>query len=141
MMKYTINTPKCIEKRFKYFGVFLNTSIYHKNTLLCFNIHMYIFQIHNSTFQKTYILLTYITIPLLYSNILPYTSIYIETILKPPYSAFFSLFCIFLSCYYTNFPKLSWRLIIPPRCRWLAMTSLLESKNQAYSTNSIHLIG
>jgi hypothetical protein len=43
-----------------------------KNTLLCFNIHTYTFQIHNSTFQKPYILLTYITIPLLYSNILPY---------------------------------------------------------------------
>jgi hypothetical protein len=28
-MKYTINTSKCIEKRFKYFGIFLNTSIYH----------------------------------------------------------------------------------------------------------------
>jgi hypothetical protein len=47
-----------------------------KNTLLCFNIHMYTFQIHNNTFQKPYIFLTYITIPLLYSNILPYTSIY-----------------------------------------------------------------
>jgi hypothetical protein len=33
-----------------------------KNTLLCFNIHTCTFQIHNRTFQKPYILLTYITI-------------------------------------------------------------------------------
>jgi hypothetical protein len=58
-----------------------------KNTLLCFNIHTYTFQIHNSTFQKPYILLTYITIPLLCSNILPYTSIYVEIVMRPFYSA------------------------------------------------------
>jgi hypothetical protein len=51
-----------------------------KNTFLCFNIHTYTFQIYYSIFQKPYILLTYITIPFLYSNILPYTSIYIETV-------------------------------------------------------------
>jgi hypothetical protein len=34
-----------------------------KNAFLCFNTHTY-------TFQKPYILLTYIIIPLLYSNVL-----------------------------------------------------------------------
>jgi hypothetical protein len=58
-----------------------------KNTLLCFNIHTYTFQIHYNSFQKPYIFWTYITIPLLYSNILPYTSIYVEIDLKPLYSA------------------------------------------------------
>jgi hypothetical protein len=62
-----------------------------KNTFLCFNILMYTFQIHYSTFQKSYILLTYIAIPLLYSNILPYTSIFVETIMRPLYSAPLSL--------------------------------------------------
>jgi hypothetical protein len=57
-----------------------------KNKFLCFNIHTYTFQIHYNTFQKPIMLLTYVTIPLLYSNILPYTSIYIETNLKPLYS-------------------------------------------------------
>jgi hypothetical protein len=65
------------------------------------NIHTYTFQIHNNTFQKPYILLTYITIPLLYSNILPYTSIYIETIMRPLYSAPFCLVTntIFQKCH------------------------------------------
>jgi hypothetical protein len=45
-----------------------------KNTFLYFNIHTYTFQIHYNTFQKPYMLLTYIIIPLLYSNILLYTS-------------------------------------------------------------------
>jgi hypothetical protein len=65
---------------------------------------MYTFQIHSSTFQKPYILFTYITIPLLYSNILPYTSIYVETVLKPPYFAFFRLITtlIFQNCHGTS---------------------------------------
>jgi hypothetical protein len=42
-----------------------------------------------------------------------------------------------LSLHYS--PKLSWHLIILPRCYALAMTFLSESKNQAYSTNFIHL--
>jgi hypothetical protein len=68
--------------------------------LLCFNIHTYTFQIHNSTFQKPYILLTYITIPLLYSNILPYTSIYVEIVMRPFYSVPFCLVTntIFQNC-------------------------------------------
>jgi hypothetical protein len=130
--KYTQNALKKVSNTLVSFKIHLFIT---KNTLLCFNIHTYTFQIHNSTFQKPYILLTYITIPLPYSNILLYTSIYIWNCLKT------SLFRIFLSCYYTNFPKLLWCLIIPPRCRWHAMTFLLESKNQAYSTNPIHLIG
>jgi hypothetical protein len=70
-------------------------------------------------------------------TILQYTSIYIHirwNYLKT------SLFRTFLSCYHTISPKLSWRLIILPRCHALAMTSLLESKNQTYSKNPIHLI-
>jgi hypothetical protein len=132
MMKYTINThPNALKKDSNTLVSFKIHLFITKKTSLCFNIHTYTFQIHNSTFQKSYILLTYITT-------LQYTSIYIHirwNCLKT------SLFCILLSCYYTNFPKLSWRLIIPPRCRWHAMTFLLESKNQAYSTNPIHLIG
>ena len=58
-----------------------------KNSFLCFNIHTYTFQIHYSTYQKPYILMTNITISLLYSDILPYTSIYIEIVMKPLYSA------------------------------------------------------
>jgi hypothetical protein len=42
--------------------------------------------IHTCTFQKPYILLTYITISILYSNILPYTSIDVETVMRPLYS-------------------------------------------------------
>jgi hypothetical protein len=57
------------------------------NTLVLFKIHLYTFQICYRTFQKPYKYLTYITIPLLYSNILPYTSIYVEIVLKPLYSA------------------------------------------------------
>jgi hypothetical protein len=64
-----------------------------------FNIHTCTFQIHNSTFQKPYILLTNITIPLLYSNILPYTSIYIETVMKPLYSA---PFCLVINTIFQN---------------------------------------
>jgi hypothetical protein len=93
--KYTINTAKCIKKRFKYYGVFLFTI---KNTFLCFNIHTHTFQIH--------VFLTHITISLLYSNILPYTSIYVETVMKP------HLFV--LSLHY--FSKLSWCFIILPKC-------------------------
>jgi hypothetical protein len=48
--------------------------------------------------------LTYITIPLLYSNILPYTSIYVETVLKPPYSTFFRLVTILI---FQNYPGAS----------------------------------
>jgi hypothetical protein len=90
-MKHTTNTPECIKKTFKYFGIFSNTSIYLKNSFFYFNIHTYNFQIHYSTFQKPYIILTYITIPLLYSNILPYTSIYVEIVMKPIYSALLCL--------------------------------------------------
>jgi hypothetical protein len=57
-----------------------------KNTFLCFNIHTYTFQIYYNTFQKPYILLTCIIIPILYFNILPYPSIYVETNLKALYS-------------------------------------------------------
>jgi hypothetical protein len=44
--------------------------------------------------------LTYFWHTLLYSNILPYTSIYVEIVLKPPYSAFFLLVTtlIFRNC-------------------------------------------
>jgi hypothetical protein len=98
-MKYTINTPKCIENTFKYFGVLKVHLFTIKNTFLCFNIHTYTFQIHYNTFQKPYILLTYITIRLLYSNILPYTSIYVETVLKPLYSA---LLCLVTTLFFKN---------------------------------------
>jgi hypothetical protein len=43
-----------------------------------------------------------------------------------------------LSLHY--FFKLSWRLIILPKCCTLAMTCLLESKNEAYSMNPINVI-
>jgi hypothetical protein len=73
-------------------GVKINLSTI-KNAFSCFNIHTYTFQIHYNTFQihyntfqKPYMFLTYITIPLLYSNILPYTSIYVESDLKPLHS-------------------------------------------------------
>jgi hypothetical protein len=65
--------------------------------ILGVNIHMYTFQIHYSTFQKSYILLTYTTIPLLDFNILLYTSIYIEFVLKSLYSAPFCLVTILFS--------------------------------------------
>jgi hypothetical protein len=84
-MKYTINAPKCIEKDSNTLVSFKIHLFTIKNTFLCSNIHMYTFQIHYNTFQKPYILLTYITIPLLYSNILPYTSTYVEIDLKPLY--------------------------------------------------------
>jgi hypothetical protein len=68
--------------------VFLKIHLFTiKNTFLCFNIHTYPFQIHYNTFQKPYISLTYIIIPLIYSNILSYTSIQDEHVLKPLYSA------------------------------------------------------
>jgi hypothetical protein len=95
-----------------------------KNTLLCFNIHTYTFQIHNSTFQKPYILLTYITIPLLYSNILPYTYIYVETLLKPPYSTFFRLVTtlIFQNCpgaslFYQDVDGMPWHFCWNPKIK------------------------
>jgi hypothetical protein len=77
------------------------------NAFLCFKIHSYTFQIHYSTFQKPYILLTYVTIPLPYSNIhiLPYT-------LKLSWNlSILYFFVLFL--YY--FSKLLWRLIILPK--------------------------
>jgi hypothetical protein len=87
-MKYTINTSKCSLKKLSIilvsFKIHLSTI---KNTFLCFNIHMYTFQICCDIFQKPYILLTYITILLLYCNVLPYASIYVGTVLKPLYSA------------------------------------------------------
>jgi hypothetical protein len=75
-----------------------------KNTLLCFNIHAYTFQIHYGTFQKPYIFLTYITIPLLYSNILPYTSIYVKPVMRPFYSA---AFCLITNTIFQNYPSSS----------------------------------
>jgi hypothetical protein len=93
-----------------------------KNTFLCFNIHKYTFQIHYNTFQKPYILLTYITIPLLYSNILLYTSIYIETIMKPLYYAPLCLVTktIFQNChgtllFYQNVLHLPWHVYWNPK--------------------------
>jgi hypothetical protein len=134
-MKYTINTPKCIENTFNYFGVFkIHLSII-KSTFLCFNIHTHTFQIHNNTFQKPYILLTYIQ----YHYYTP-ISFYIH-----PYTL-----------------KLSWDLSIP-HLFVLSLTQFFKivmaphystkmsctchdiivgiQKNQAYSMNSIHLIG
>jgi hypothetical protein len=112
--KYTQNASKKDSNTLVPFKIHL---FIIKNTLLCLNIHMYIFQIHNSTFQKPYILLTYITIPLLYSNILPYTSIYIETIMRPLYSAPFCLVTntIFQNCpgaslFYQDVDGLPWHL-------------------------------
>jgi hypothetical protein len=96
-----------------------------------------------------YILLPskYITMP---SKSLHTFDLYHNTIIKLQYPSIYIhicwnclqifLFCTFLFCHYTISPKLSWRLIILPRCHALGMTSLLESKNQAYSTNPIHLI-
>jgi hypothetical protein len=56
---------------------------------------------------------------------------YVETILKPLYS-------VLLYHVTTLFSKLSWHLIILIA---LAMTCLLDSKNEAYSMNPIKLIG
>ena len=89
-----------------------------KNTFLCFNINMYTFQIHYSTFHKPYILMAYTTIPLLYSNIFPYTSIYVETNLKLLYFALLCLvtfYIIFQSCHgasllYKNVLHLPWHV-------------------------------
>jgi hypothetical protein len=103
--KYTqilSNTLKCTISALNYIGIHYqlkkdsNTLVSFKihlfiikNTLLCFNIHTCTFQIR--TFQKPYIFLTYITISILYSNIFPYTSIYVETVMRPLYSTPFCL--------------------------------------------------
>jgi hypothetical protein len=114
-MKYIINTSKCIEKNSNTLVSFRIHLFIIKNTLLCFNIHTYTFQIHNNTFQKPYILLIYITIPLLYSNILPYTSIYIETVMRPFYSTPFCLItntifqnCLGASLFYQDVDGMPW---------------------------------
>jgi hypothetical protein len=124
MMKYTINTPKCIEKRFKYFVSFKIHLFITKTTLLCFNIHTCTFQIHNSTFQKPYILLTCITISILYSNILSYTFVYIETVIRSLYSAPFCLVTntIFQNChgaslFYQDVDGLPWHLCWNPKIK------------------------
>ena len=64
-----------------------------KNTLLYFNIHM-------CTFQKPYILFTYITISIPYSNILLYTSIYVETVMRPLY---YAPFCLVTNTIFQNY--------------------------------------
>ena len=76
-----------------------------KNIFLYFNTHMYIFQIHYNTFLKPYTLLTYTTIPLLYSNILPYTS-------NSGSHASYQLNCKIILSYYRF---LSWLCIHPPK--------------------------
>jgi hypothetical protein len=77
---------------------------------------MYTFQIHYSTFQKPYILLTYITIPILCSNILPYMLKLTKNLSIP------HLFV--LSLYY--FSELSWCFIILPKC--LALAGYISTK-------------
>jgi hypothetical protein len=130
-----------------------------KNAFLYFNIHTYTFQIHTKIHILIYILIPSRYIP---SRYLPDTyqclpkslhtfDIYYNTIIILQYPSIYIhirwnclqifIFRTFLSCHYTISPKLSWRLIILPRCHALAMTSLLESKNQEYSMNPIHLIG
>jgi hypothetical protein len=130
-MKYTINTINALKihsNTSMSFKIHLSTI---KNTFLCFNIHTYTFQIPCNTFKNPYILLTYITILLLYSNIhiLPYT-------LKLSWNLSIPYFFVLLLHY---FSKLSWCLIILPKCHALAMTCLLESINEAYSVHSINL--
>jgi hypothetical protein len=71
------NTPrtlgvKYIEKIFKYIGVFKDTSSYHLSTIKVILILQYTLKyLPNTcnTFEKPYIPLTYVTIPLLYFNI------------------------------------------------------------------------
>jgi hypothetical protein len=111
--------------------VFFQIHLYTiKNSFFCFNIHTHTFQIHYSTLQKPYILLTYITIPLLNSNILPYTFIYVETDMKPIYSA--------LLCLVT---KLLFEIVIAPhnstKMSWHVYRSLYVSLEvfNSYLTN------
>jgi hypothetical protein len=68
--------------------------------------------------------LTYITIPLLYSNILPYTSIYVETVMRPLYSTPFCLVTniIFQNChgaslFYQDVDGLPWHLCWNPQIK------------------------
>jgi hypothetical protein len=103
-LKYTINALKIYHKyililsnTFKF--IIINTFKYTKTILIYvtyifkyvksayFNIHTYTFRTYCSTFQRPYIILTYITVPLLYSNIRPYTFIYVKIVLKPLHSA------------------------------------------------------
>jgi hypothetical protein len=135
-LKYTINALNYIEIFYQYnalkkvpntlvsFKIHLFTI---KITFLCFNIHAYTFQIHYNIFQKPYILLTCITIPLLYSNILPYMSIYVEIDLKPFYS---TPLCLVTTLFF--------KTVMAPH---YAMTCLLKSKNEAFSMNPINPIG
>jgi hypothetical protein len=84
----------------------------------------------------------YIAIPSLHTfgkhyntiDILQYAFMYVETVLKPLY---FTPLCLVTK----YFSKLTWRLIILPKCLALTMTCILESKNEAYSMNPINLIG
>jgi hypothetical protein len=123
-MKYIINTSKCIKKNSNILVSFRIHLFIIKNTLLCFNIHTYTsqihnntFQIHSNTFQKPYILFIYITIPLLYSNILPHTSIYVETVMRLLCSTPFCLVtntifqnCLGASLFYQDVNGMPWHL-------------------------------
>jgi hypothetical protein len=138
-MKYTINTPKYIEKDSNTLVTFKIHLFIIKNTLLCFNIHTYTFQIHNSTFQKLYMLLTYITIPLLYTNILPYTSIYVETVMRPLYSAPFCLVTntIFQKChgaslFYQDVDGLPWHICSNPKIKHIPQIPYILLVNQIF---------
>jgi hypothetical protein len=96
-----------------------------KYIYLSLKIHCYVLIYIRIPSKYIVVIKTLHTFDIYYNTItiLQYTSIYVHirwNCLKT------SLFHIFSSCYYTNFSKLSWRLIIPPRCRWHAMKFLLE---------------
>jgi hypothetical protein len=112
--KYTINT-------FKYIQV-------HSNTFKYIEIHYKYIEIHHNYIMNTF---KYIQI---YYKCIKLHHIYVETMLKPLYSA---LLCLVTTLFFKTVP----RLIILPKYRALAMTCLLKSKNEAFSMNLINLIG
>jgi hypothetical protein len=128
-MEYIINTSKCTEKHSNIMVSFKIHIYTIKNTFLYFNIYYNTFQIHCNTF------ITYLWYTLGYHY---YTSICFHihwNCLETSQS------WTFLSCHYNIFQNCHGASLFYQNVVALAMTCLLQSKNEAYSMKPINLIG
>jgi hypothetical protein len=119
-MKYTINAPKCIEERFKYFGVF--------KIHLSLKTHSYVLiYIHIPSKYLTYFYIYYNTI-----TILQYPSLYVEIDLKPLYS---EPLCLVTTLFF--------KTVVTPhystKMSYTCHDMFIGIPNEAYSTNPINL--
>jgi hypothetical protein len=138
-MKYTINTPKCIEKCIKILWCLLKY------------IHQPL-KIHSYVLIYIHIPFKYITIPSKYIiepsknlthfwHILQYHYYTLIFFHIPWNCSKTSLFRTSLSSHYIIFHNYHGASLFYENVIALAMTCLLESKNEAFSMNPINLIG